>query len=143
MTWEQLVTTLATKLKNQAALSNIRDELHNISLTKDSVGEFATKVLTMTKFAFQGLDDRVVSQMAIDFFIIGLNPELRKKNPTATRNRGLRNSGQPREKEHRIFQQERKEDSESIQVLNAVLLDERLNSLQQQFDDMQYQLSTF
>ncbi|VDO84829.1 unnamed protein product [Heligmosomoides polygyrus] len=114
MNWEQLVTTLASKLKNQATLSNIRDELHNISQGKDSVGEFARKVLTKTRFAFQGQGDRVINQMAIDFFIKGLNPELRKV----------------------IRRLPETEDFETV-VLNVVLMDEKVDRLKRQLKDMQ------
>ncbi|KAL6735273.1 hypothetical protein Aduo_005730 [Ancylostoma duodenale] len=59
-------------------LSSIRDELHNMRQGKDSVGEFAKKILAKTKIAFQGEDKTVPNKLAIDFFIKGLRPDIRK-----------------------------------------------------------------
>ncbi|KAL6738683.1 hypothetical protein Aduo_012205 [Ancylostoma duodenale] len=76
--WKGLATELAKRLKSQALLCNLRDELHNLTQGRDSVGEFAKKVYSKMKIAFQGQGDRIISRMAIDFFVKGLNPDIRK-----------------------------------------------------------------
>lgn len=136
MSWEQPVTALATKLKNQAALSNIRDELHNMTQGKDSVGEFARKVLTKTKYAFQGQGDKVVAQMATDFFITGLNPEIRRAIRRLPETEDFETVVTRAEKEYRILQQERKEDNDTVQTLNAILRNEKMERLERQLEDM-------
>ncbi|KAL6729566.1 hypothetical protein Aduo_000610 [Ancylostoma duodenale] len=75
--WKELVTTLAKRFRGGALRSNLRDELHNITLGKDSVAEFAEKIFNKTKFAFQGQDRDMTTQMTIDFFIKGVIPEIR------------------------------------------------------------------
>ncbi|VDO98688.1 unnamed protein product [Heligmosomoides polygyrus] len=107
--WEELVTTLATKLKNKATL----------------IGEFARKVHTKTKYAFQGLGDKVVNHMDIDFFIKGLNPKVRKAIRRLPDMDDFESVVNRAEKEHRILQQEWKEENDSIQVVNAMLRDEK------------------
>ncbi|EYC17816.1 hypothetical protein Y032_0029g1885 [Ancylostoma ceylanicum] len=78
LSWKDLVNELAKRLRSQALLSNLRDELHNLSQGRDSVGEFAKQVYFKTKMAFQVQGDRIISRMAIDFSVRGLNPDIRK-----------------------------------------------------------------
>lgn len=141
MSWEQSVTTVANKLKNQAALSNIRDELHHITQGKDSVGELERKVLTKTKYAFQGQGDKVVTQMATDIFIKGLNPEVRKAIRLLPETDDFETVDTRAEKEYRILRQEPKEDNDTVQALNAILRDEKIDRLERQLEDMRIENS--
>ncbi|VDN25926.1 unnamed protein product [Cylicostephanus goldi] len=101
--WENLITTLAKKFKNDAHLSNLRDELHNITQGKDSVGEFAQKIYNKCKFAFQGMDKSLATQMAIDFFIKGLNPQIRKAMRRLPEAKDFDAVVAAAEKEHRVL----------------------------------------
>ncbi|KAL6723621.1 hypothetical protein Aduo_018604 [Ancylostoma duodenale] len=130
--WKELVTELAKRFKSQALLSNLRDELHNIVQGKDSVGEFAKKVFSKTKIAFQGQGDRVVSRMAIDFFVKGLNPEIRKAIHRLPDTEDFEVIVCNAEKESRVLEQERREDRDTIQTINALITDEKLSRLEQQ-----------
>ncbi|EYB84438.1 hypothetical protein Y032_0316g2286 [Ancylostoma ceylanicum] len=131
-----MVTELAKKLKSEALLSNLRAELHNMTQGKDSVGEFAKKVYNKTKIVFQGQGERIVSRMATGFFIKGLNPEIRKTI------RRLPDTNQfdivvcNAEKKFRILEQERKEDRDAIQDINALITDEKVNQLGKQLNQM-------
>ncbi|EYC37071.1 hypothetical protein Y032_0829g2569 [Ancylostoma ceylanicum] len=78
MSWKELVMKLAKKFKSEAILSNLWDELHNLTRGKDSVGEFARKFYNKTKIAFQGQGENIAARMATDFFIKRLNPDIRK-----------------------------------------------------------------
>ncbi|KIH59192.1 hypothetical protein ANCDUO_10591 [Ancylostoma duodenale] len=134
--WDDLVTQLAKKLKSEALLSNLRDELHNMTQGKDSVGEFAKKVYTKTKIAFQGQGDGTITRMATDFFIKGLNPEIRKAIRRLPETDEFDAIVCRAEKEFRILEQERKEDRDAVQAINALISDEKINRLEQQLNRM-------
>ncbi|EYC08294.1 hypothetical protein Y032_0067g95 [Ancylostoma ceylanicum] len=134
--WNDLVTQLAKKLKSEALLSNLRDELHNMTQGKDSVGEFAKKVYSKTKIAFQGQGDGIITRMATDFFVKGLNPEIRKAIRRLPETDEFDAIVCRAEKEFRILEQERKEDREAVQAINALISDEKINRLEQQLNRM-------
>ncbi|KAL6723935.1 hypothetical protein Aduo_018885 [Ancylostoma duodenale] len=136
LSWKELVTELATRLKSQALLSDLRDELHNMTQGRDSVGEFAKKIYGKTKTAFQGQGDRIVSRMAIDFFIKGLNPEIRKAIRRLPDTDDFEVIVSNAEKEFRILEQERREDRDTIQAINALISDEKINQLERQLNGM-------
>ncbi|EPB78977.1 hypothetical protein ANCCEY_01932 [Ancylostoma ceylanicum] len=113
LSWKDLVTTLATKFESEAILSNVRDELHNLTQGRDTVGDFAKKVFAKTKVAFQGQNKNMITQLAIDFFVKGLRPDIRKairRLPDATNFETVVANA---EKEARILEQEKREDSET------------------------------
>ena len=132
--WKDLVTELAKRFKSQALLSNIRDELHNMTQGKDNVGEFARKVYNKTKTAFQGQGEHIVPRMAIDFFIKGLNPEIKKAIRRLPETEDFETIVSNAEKESRILEQERREDREGFQVVNALIADDKINRLEQQLN---------
>ncbi|KIH60390.1 integrase core domain protein [Ancylostoma duodenale] len=136
MTWEELVTELAKRMKSEALLSNLRDELHNLTQGKDSVGEFAKKVHNKTKIAFQGQGEGIVARMATDFFIKGLNPEIRRAIRRLPDTDDYDTVVCRAEKEHRILEQERREDRDTAQTINALIADDKINRLEQQLNQM-------
>ncbi|KAL6728867.1 hypothetical protein Aduo_010600 [Ancylostoma duodenale] len=138
-TWETIVTSLAKKFKNQAMLSNIRDELHNMRQGKDSVGEFAKKILAKTKIAFQGEDKTVPNKLAIDFFIKGLRPDIRKAIRRLPDPPDFETAVANAEKEQRILEQERREEREILESINALVLDDKVEELQKQVNSLQQQ----
>ncbi|EYC32727.1 hypothetical protein Y032_0002g1065 [Ancylostoma ceylanicum] len=134
--WNELVTELAKKLKSEALLSNLRDELHNMTQGKDSVREFAKKVYNKTKIAFQGQGEGIVSRMATDFFIKGLNPEIRKAIRRLPDTNEFDIVVCNAEKTFRILEQERKENRDAIQAITALITDEKVNQLEKQLNQM-------
>ncbi|EYC38798.1 hypothetical protein Y032_0694g1592 [Ancylostoma ceylanicum] len=135
--WQSIVTTLARKFKNQAMLSNIRDELHNLRQGKDSVGEFARKILAKTKVAFQGEDKSVPRKLAIDFFIKGLRPDIRKAIRRLPDPSDFETAVANAEKEQRILEQERREERDILESINALVLDDKVEELQKQVNSLQ------
>ncbi|KAL6739358.1 hypothetical protein Aduo_012826 [Ancylostoma duodenale] len=136
-TWESIVTTLAKKFKNQAMLSNIRDELHNMRQGKDSVGEFAKKILAKTKIAFQGEDKTVPNKLAIDFFIKGLRSDIRKAIRRLPDPPDFETAVANAEKEQRILEQEQREERQILEGINALVLDDKVEDLQKQVNSLQ------
>ncbi|VDK81208.1 unnamed protein product [Cylicostephanus goldi] len=100
------LTQLAKKCKNEAILSNVRDELHSLTQGKDSVGEFARKVLAKAKVACQGQDKKLISQVAIDVFIKGLHSDIRKAVLRLPHKKDFEEVVTSAEKEARILDQE-------------------------------------
>ncbi|KAL6740328.1 hypothetical protein Aduo_013694 [Ancylostoma duodenale] len=136
MSWKELVVELAKKFKSEAVLSNLRDELHNLTQGKDSVGEFAKKVYNKTKIAFQGQGENIVARMATDFFIKGLNPDIRKAIRRLPDTEDFDAVVSRAEKEFRILEQERKEDQDTIHAINALITDDKVTRLERQLNKM-------
>ncbi|KHJ89406.1 integrase core domain protein [Oesophagostomum dentatum] len=140
LSWEELVINLAKKFKSDALLSNLRDELHNITQGRDSIAEFAEKIFRKTKFAFQGMDKNLASQMAIDFFIKGLNPQIRKAVRRLPETSDFDTVVASAEKEYRILQQEREEDRETTQTINSIIVDDKIDRLEKELNALKLQI---
>ncbi|KAL6725577.1 hypothetical protein Aduo_007618 [Ancylostoma duodenale] len=110
-------------------LSNIRDELHNSRQGKDSVGEFARKTLAKTKVAFQGEDKSVPRKLAIDFFTKELRPNIRKAIRRLPDPSDFETAVANAEKEQRVLGQERREEKDILESINALVLDDKLEEL--------------
>ncbi|KHJ89073.1 integrase core domain protein, partial [Oesophagostomum dentatum] len=135
--WQAMVTALATKFKNQAMLSNIRDELHNMRQGKDSVADFAKKIVAKTKIAFQGEDKTIPAKLAIDFFIKGLRPEIKKAIRRLPDAPDLETAIANAEKEQRILEQEHREETDILHSINALVLDDKVDKLQKKVNNLQ------
>lgn len=134
--WESLATALAKKFKTQALLSNIRDELHNLKQGKESIGEFARKVLAKTKVAFQGEDKNIPRKLAIDLFIKGLWPEIRKAIRRLPETDDFESVVANAEKESRILEQERTEEYKIVDNLNSLIISDKVDTLQKQINSL-------
>lgn len=71
---------LAKKFKTKTFFNNIRDKIHNLRQGKESVGEFARKIVAKTKVAFQDEDKNIRRMPTIDYFYKRLRPEIRRAN---------------------------------------------------------------
>ncbi|VDK54013.1 unnamed protein product [Cylicostephanus goldi] len=91
-----------------------RDELHCLIQGKDSVGEFARKLLAKAKVAHQSHDKRIISQLAIDVFIKGLRSDIRKAIRQLPKKDDYDEVVSSAEKEARILDQERAEDCDAM-----------------------------
>ncbi|VDK60516.1 unnamed protein product, partial [Cylicostephanus goldi] len=136
LTWDDLVTKLAKKCKNEAVLSNVRDELHGLIQGKDSVGEFARKVLAKAKVAYQGQDKALISQLAIDVFIKGLRSDIRKAMRRLPKKEDFEEVVSSAEREARIIDQERVEERESMRAINSLLVNEKIEKIQDQLNNL-------
>ncbi|VDK56663.1 unnamed protein product, partial [Cylicostephanus goldi] len=139
--WDDLVMELAKKCKNEAVLSNIRDELHGLIQGKDSVGEFARKVLAKAKVAYQGQDKRIISQLAIDVFIKGLRADIRKAIRRLPKKDDYEEVVSSAEKEARILDQERAEDRDAMRAINSLIVNDKLEKIQDQLNNLSLERS--
>ncbi|VDL74593.1 unnamed protein product [Nippostrongylus brasiliensis] len=137
--WRTMVTALAKKFKTQAAMSNARDELHNLRQGKEPIADFAKKVKAKTKMAFQGEDPSIPDRLAIDFFIKGLRPELRRAIRRLPESDNFDVIMAYAEKEERLQQQERLEDGELLASLNSLALDNKMSKLEAKVNHLRAQ----
>ncbi|EPB76327.1 hypothetical protein ANCCEY_04584 [Ancylostoma ceylanicum] len=103
---------------------------------RNLVGEFAKKSLTKTKVAFQGENKSVPNKVAIDFFIKGLHPDIRKAIRRLSDPPDFETAAANAEKEQRILEQERREEREILESINALVLDDK-EQLQKQVNSLQ------
>ena len=128
--WKTMTIALAKKFKSQALLSNVRDELHHMREGKDFVGELVRKILAKTKVAFQGEHPGIPRKLAIDFFIKGLRPDIRKSIRRLPDSDDFETVVANAEKESRILDQERLEQHKILDSLNFLALTDKVKDLQ-------------
>ncbi|VDK41969.1 unnamed protein product, partial [Cylicostephanus goldi] len=93
--------------------------------------------LAKTKVAYQGEDKKIPNKLAIDFFIKGLRPDIRRAVRRLPDPPDFETALANAEKEQRILEQEYREEKEILESINSLVLDQKVEELTEQVNSLQ------